>query len=118
MTVLTLDRKDIRTEKELIAEFEAHRDRGYAQFVLISDQGAYLSAIGEGFGPYLIEWFPAERTGTHLRASEELKSQEVMVALLDFFRGGSAWRESFNWHEAEDERHRSRRGSSKASAGG
>jgi hypothetical protein len=104
MTVLTPDRVEVRTEEELIARFQAHRDHGYAQFVLIGDKGAYLSAIGEGFGPYTIEWFPAQATGTHLRAAEEFKSAEVMAALLDFFRGGAAWREIATWHEVEDER--------------
>ncbi|MFO0949697.1 MAG: hypothetical protein U0835_00810, partial [Isosphaeraceae bacterium] len=81
-----------------------HLERGGRCIQLHSDDGAYLSAIGEGFGPYLLEYFPPEKTGIHLRAAEELKSQEVLDSLLDFLGGGSAWRESRVWHEVEDER--------------
>jgi hypothetical protein len=105
MFVLTPDRNTvISTEKELTVAFEEHRDHGDRCFQLHGDDGAYLSAIGEGFGPYILEWFPRERTGTHQRVAEELKSQEMLVALLNFLRGGSVWRESHTWHEVEDER--------------
>jgi hypothetical protein len=104
MFILTPDRKSVATEKDLTVAFEEHRDHGYRCFQLHVDDGESLSAIGEGFGPYLLEWFPREKTGTHLRVAEELKSQEVLAALLDFLRGGSAWRETHTWHEVEDER--------------
>lgn len=105
MFVLTPDRKTVSTEKELRGAFEEHRDHGHSRCIqLHGDDGAYLSAIGEGFGPYLLEYFPREKTGVHLRATEELKSQEVLDALLDFLDGSSAWRESRAWHEVEDER--------------
>jgi hypothetical protein len=105
MIVLTPDRKEeVRTEQELVAEFEAHRDHGYAQFILMDDGGAYLSAIGEGFGPYTIEWFPTHMTGTHLRATGEFKSSEVMAVLLEIFRGSVVWSDSFGCHEVENER--------------
>ena len=105
MFVLTSDRKTVvSTEKELTVAFEEHRDHGDRCFQLHGDDGAYLSAIGEGFGPYTLEWFPREKTGTHPRVAEELKSQEVLEALLDLLRGGSAWRESHTWNEVEDER--------------
>ena len=104
MFVLTADGKTtVPTEKELTAVFEEHRDHGYRCIQLHGDDGAYLSAVGEGFGPYVLEWFPREPTGTHLRAAEELKSREVLDALLDLLRGGLAWRESRTWHEVEDE---------------
>jgi hypothetical protein len=104
MFVLTpADRKTVSTEKEITVAFVEHRDHGDRCFQLHRDDGAYLSAIGEGFGPYTLEWFPGEKIGTHLRVAEELKSQEVLGALLDFLRGGSAWRESHTWHEVEDE---------------
>ncbi len=104
MIVLTPDRKEVFTEQELIAEFEAHRDHGYRQFVLIRDDGAWFSAVGEGFGPYTIERFPAKPTGNHLKATGEFKSSEVMDALLDFVRGGESLGESFHWSEVQDER--------------
>jgi hypothetical protein len=105
MFVLTSSgRKTVVTEKELVVAFEEHRDHGDRCVQLHDEDGAYLSAIGEGFGPYILEQFPREATGTHLRVAEELKSQEVQDALLDFLRGGSAWRESYTWHEVEDER--------------
>jgi hypothetical protein len=94
----------VSTEKELTALFEEHKDGGDRCIQLHGDDGAYLSAVGEGFGPYVLEWFPCEPTGTHLRAAEELKSREVLDALLDFLRGNSAWRESYIWHEVEDEK--------------
>ena len=103
MYVLTPDRKSVSTEQELSVVFEEHREHGYAQLVLVSDEGDFLSALGEGFGPYTLEWFPAEPTGTHLRVTEELKSQEVLETLLAFLRGGTAWRESHSWQETEDE---------------
>src|SRR6476620_1026933 len=104
MFILTPDRNSVSTEKELTAAFEEHRDHGYGCFQLHGDDGTYVSAIGEGFGPYLLAWFPQEKTGTHLRVADELKSQEVLTTLLGFLRGGSAWRESHTWHEVEDER--------------
>jgi hypothetical protein len=106
MFVLTSDgRTTVSSEKELTVAFEEHRDHGHDSCIqLYNDDGEYLSAIGEGFGPYILEWFPREKTGIHLRVAEELKSQEVLEALLSFLRGGSAWRESHTWHEVEDER--------------
>jgi hypothetical protein len=106
MFVLTTDhRTTVSTEKELTVAFDEHRDRGHdGCFQLHGDDGEYLSAIGEGFGPYFLEWFPPAKTGIHLRVTEELKSQEVLVALYNFLRGDSAWRESHAWHEVEDER--------------
>jgi hypothetical protein len=105
MFVLTTDhRTTVSTEKELTAAFEAYRDHGHDScFQLHGDDGEYLSAIGYGFGPYVLEWFPREKTGVHLRITEELKSQEVLDALCDFLRGGAAWRESHAWNEVEDE---------------
>ncbi len=74
MFVLTADGKTtVPTEKELTVAFEEHRDHGDRCFQLHGDDGAYLSAIGEGFGPYTLEWFPREKTGTHPRAAEPLK---------------------------------------------
>lgn len=104
MIALTPERKEVRSEDELIAGFRAHRDCGYGQFVLISDDGAWLSAVGEGFGPYTIERYPSRRTGTHLRAAGEFKSSEVEAVLLAFFRGGETLDESFTWYEDKDER--------------
>jgi hypothetical protein len=104
MLVLTPDRAWVATEEELTAAFQEHRDHGYRCFQLHRDDGAYLSAIGEGFGPYTLEWFPAEKTGTHLRVAEELKSQEVLAAMLDYLHGGSSWRKSSTWQEVGDEK--------------
>jgi hypothetical protein len=104
MIVLTPDRRDnIESEEDLLAALEEHRDYGYAQFVLIGDDGAYLSAVGESFGPYSLEWFPAEPAGRHLKTSGELKIQEVTAAMLDFFHGGDGWRESLMWKDVQDE---------------
>jgi hypothetical protein len=90
--------------KELTIAFEEYRDHGHSSyFQLHGDDGEYLPAISEGFGPYLLEWFP-RMTGIHLRIAEELKSQEVLDALRHLLRGDSAWRESHIWHEVEDER--------------
>jgi hypothetical protein len=105
MFILTADgRETVSTEKEFTEAFEKHRDHGYACIQLHGDDGAYLSAVGEGFGPYVLEWFPGEPTGRHLRASEELKSLEILEKFLGFLRGGTAWRVSLTWHEVEDEK--------------
>jgi hypothetical protein len=105
MFVLTPLKSMVTTEKDLAAAFEKHRDFGPSRCIqLHRDDGSYLSAVGEGFGPYMLEWFPVERNGFHLRAVDDLKSQEVQNSLLDFLRGGSAWRESNTWREVEDEK--------------
>src|SRR5689334_7743473 len=101
MFVLTSDgRTTVSSEKEFTVALEEHRDHGHDSCIqLHNDDGEYLSAIGEGFGPYLLEWFPRETTGIHRRVAEELKSQEVLEVFLSFLRGGSAWRESHTWQE-------------------
>jgi hypothetical protein len=104
MHILTPDRVEVRTEADLIAAFEAHRDHGYGQLVLVSDEGGQLSAIGEGFGPYRIEWHPPQATGTHLRADGQLKDSEVLDALREFFRDSGALTPSLTWHQFDDER--------------
>ncbi len=38
-----------------------------------------------------------------MKAVEELKRSEVLAAMLDFLRGGSAWRESRPWCEVAAE---------------
>ena len=91
--------KRVATEQEVRAEFEDFS----AHFMLEDDEGSRLLATGEGFGPYALEWFPAERSGSHLKAAEELKRSEVLAAMLDYLRGGSAWREARPWHEVADE---------------
>jgi hypothetical protein len=60
--VLTPDRQTVWAEKELTVAFEGQRDRGQSRcFRLHGDDGEYLSAIGEGFGP------------THLGRSDRLE---------------------------------------------
>jgi hypothetical protein len=92
---------------------EAGRDRGGAfaddgargeGLSLEDEDGSLLVATGEGFGPYTLEHFPSERSGTHLRACDEFKKGEVQAAMLDDLRGGTAWRESYSWREVEDEK--------------
>ena len=90
------------TEEELLAAFADDRARGEG-LSLEDEDGSILVATGEGFGPYTLEHFPSERSGTHLRACDELKKGEVQAAMLDYLRGGSAWRESYSWREVEDE---------------
>jgi hypothetical protein len=108
MFVVTPDRKSVVTETELTQVFQEHRDHGNSRCIqLYLDDGAScLSAVGEGFGPYILEWFPIESgtTGTHHKTTEELKAQEVLDAFLDFFAQGSAWRESYSWIEVENEK--------------
>jgi hypothetical protein len=96
------EKRDI-TEKELLAAFLDDEARGEGIY-LESDDGATLLAAGEGFGPYTLEYFPSPRSGTHLRARDELKKQEVRDAMVDYLRGGSAWRESYTWREVADEK--------------
>jgi len=91
------------TGEELRAAFAGDGIRGNC-LVLESDDGSALQALGEGFGPYTLEHFPAPRTGTHTRACEELKRQEVLEAMVDFLGGGSAWRDAYLWREVEDEK--------------
>jgi hypothetical protein len=91
------------TEKDLLAAFLDDEARGEAIY-LESEDGASLLAAGEGFGPYTLEYFPSPRSGTHLRACDELKKQEIQDAMVDYLRGGSAWRESYPWREVEDEK--------------
>lgn len=101
MIVFTPDRgrKQVTTEEEARAEF-AHFD---THFMLEDDEGSALVATGEGFGPYALEWFPARRGGSHLKSVEQLKRAEVLAAMIDYLRGGSAWRESRPWCEITDE---------------
>ena len=80
------------TEEDLLAAFADDEARGEYIF-LVNEDGSLLQAVGEGFGPYTLEYFPSERSGTHLRACDELKKQEVRDAMLDYLRGGSAWRD-------------------------
>jgi hypothetical protein len=96
------EKQDI-TEKELRAAFLDDEARGEGIF-LESEDGATLLAAGGGFGPYTLEYFPSPSKGTHLRACDELKKQEVQDAMVDYLRGGSAWRESYAWREVEDEK--------------
>lgn len=98
------DRKEVSTEAALIAAFEGHRDRGYRQIILASDEGGGLSAVGEGFGPYTLEWFPKPITGTHFRAAGAFKSDEVLTALLADFRGDEDLAGLSAWQEVEDDR--------------
>ena len=84
------------TEKELLAAFLDDEARGEG-ISLEGEDGATLLAAGEGFGPYILEYFPSPRSGTHLRACDELKKQEVQDAMVDYLRGGSVWRESYSW---------------------
>ena len=83
-------RKHVATEEEVcteFADFDPH-------FLLEDDEGSILLTTGEAFGPYTLEWFPARRGGHHLKAVEELKRSEVLDSMLDYLRGGSAWREA------------------------
>lgn len=85
--------EEVRTE---FADFDTH-------FMLDDHNGSALLATGEGFGPYTLEWFPARRGSSHLKAVEELKRSEVLAAMLDYLYGGSVWRESRPWCEVADE---------------
>jgi hypothetical protein len=91
-------RKPVESEEATRAEFE----RFEIYFMLEDEVGATLLAAGEGFGPYTLEWFPATRTGKHLKATEELKRAEVLASMLTFFRGDPDWRGPFDWQEADD----------------
>jgi hypothetical protein len=68
------------------------------------DEAAYLPALGEGAGPYTLEWFPDGRTGPHLRAIDDSKGREGLAALLGLFRERLAWRGALARLEARDER--------------
>jgi hypothetical protein len=90
------------TEEQLLAAFAS--DKALRDWVgLANEDGSILRAVGEGFGPYTLELFPSKRSGTHLMAAAELKKQEVRDALVDYLRGGSAWRNSYTWLEVDDE---------------
>ena len=101
-TIGSGEKRDI-TEKELLAAFLDDEARGEGIY-LESEDGVTLLAAGEGLGPYTLEYFPSPRSGTHLRARDELKKQEVQDAMVDYLRGGSAWRESYAWREVADEK--------------
>src|SRR4051812_17373133 len=100
MIALTPDRGRVAvaTEKDVLAEFDALD----LYFMIEAEDGTALMATGEGFGPYALEWFPAPKTGMHLKAVEELKRSEVLQAMLAFFHGDTSWRLSCNWIEVED----------------
>jgi hypothetical protein len=100
MFAFTPDRgkKLVATEEAVRAEFEVFD----SHFMLEDDAGSALLATGEGFGPFSLEWFPAPRTGRHLEAAETLKRDEVLAAMLAYFRGDPAWRESHPWVEVDD----------------
>jgi hypothetical protein len=91
------------SEEELLAAFADDKARGEGLF-LENEDGSTLVATGEDFGPYTLEYFPSKRSGTHLKACDELKKQEVRTAMVDLFRGGLAWRESYSWREVADEK--------------
>jgi hypothetical protein len=93
-------RKPVETEVAVRAAFDAFD----TYFMLEDEAGSALLATGNGFGPFALEWFPASRVGTHLKASEELKRSEVLDAMLAYLRGDPAWRESRPWLEVEDRR--------------
>ncbi len=98
-----LERKQDVTEEELLAAVADDRARGEGLFLEDGD-GSTLVAKGEAFGPYTLEHFPSVRNGTHLNACDELKQAEFQGAMVDYLRGGSAWRESYSWREVEDEK--------------
>ena len=54
-----------RAEERLGTEFEDFD----SHFLLEDDGGSTPLATGEGFGPYTLEWFPAAKSGTHLKAA-------------------------------------------------
>jgi hypothetical protein len=96
-------KKQNATEEELLAAFADDKARGEG-LSLEDEDGSALVATGEDFGPYTLEYFPSKRGGTHLKARDELKKQEVQTAMVDYFRGGSAWRDSHSWREVEDDK--------------
>ncbi len=73
-------RKQDVTEEDLLAVFADDRVRGEG-LTLENEDGSALVATGEAFGPYTLEHFPSERSGTHLRACDEFKKQEVQGAI-------------------------------------
>jgi hypothetical protein len=91
--------KRVVTEDEVQAEFADFS----VHFMLEDDEGSRLLATGEGFGPYTLEWFPAERSGSHLTTIGDLDRGKVLATMLDYLRGGTAWRESRQWHEVSNE---------------
>jgi hypothetical protein len=91
------------SEEELLAALADDKAHGEG-FSLENEDGSASVATGEEFGPYTLEYFPSKRSGTHLRTCDELKKQEVRTAMVDFFRGGLAWRESYSWHEVADDK--------------
>jgi hypothetical protein len=88
----------VETEEAVRAEFEDFD----THFMLEDDAGSALLATGAGFGPFTLEWFPASRVGTHQEAAEPLKRDEVLAAMLAYFRGDPAWRQSHVWLDVED----------------
>jgi hypothetical protein len=95
----------VASEKDLVGAFDRHLADGYGGILLSAEDGSGLLAVGEGFGPYTLEWFAADwkKSGTHLRATEELKSAEVLRALVAFRQGDPSWREPYAWVEVENE---------------
>ncbi len=102
MIAFTPDRgtKRVESDAEVLAEFGAFD----TYFLLEDDAGAALLATGEGFGRLALEWFPAARAGFHLKASEELRRDEVLAAMLAFRGGEPGWRDRHGWVEVEDRR--------------
>ena len=100
MFVVTPDRarKLVEIEEDVRNEFESFD----AYFTLEADDGSSLLAAGEGFGPFVIEWFPANRGGTHLKLTEELKRSEVLALMLDYFGGDRSGEKTRQWYEVEN----------------
>lgn len=90
------------SEGELVSALADDKARGEG-ISLHREDGATLVATGEGFGPYQLEHFPGGHAASHLRASGELKKDEVRAALVDYLRGGTAWRDAYTWREIADE---------------
>ncbi|MCH8828851.1 MAG: hypothetical protein IID45_04660 [Planctomycetes bacterium] len=76
-------------------------DQGRGEFIILAtDDGSFIQAAGEMDGPYFLE-YRDESSDKHFRSTKEVTKKQVKAAFLDYFRGGSTWRESFIWEEIE-----------------
>jgi len=85
---------DEATLAEMFADFDSY-------FLVDRDDGQSLLATGQGFGPYFLSWFPGKTAGARRKSSGDLSKPQVWAAMLDFSRGGTAWRDERSWSELE-----------------
>ena len=53
-------------------------------------------------GEFILQFWPKDIQDIHWEATDRLRKHEVLLSLLDYFRGGTAWYDSREWKEVDD----------------